>query len=90
MLILYVGKGKKYANIESALSDCTEGGTIMVSPGRYRESLKVKVPDVTIAAAKKAGVLGKLDYVSTAGGAFLEFMEGRKLPGVEALIDKVN
>ena len=44
----------------------------------------------TIAAAQKAGVLGKLDYVSTAGGAFLEFMEGRKLPGVEALIDKVN
>jgi phosphoglycerate kinase len=44
----------------------------------------------TISAAQKAGVLGKLDYVSTAGGAFLEFMEGRKLPGVEALIDKVN
>jgi len=44
----------------------------------------------TIAAAQKAGVLGKLDYVSTAGGAFLEFMEGKKLPGVEALINKVN
>ena len=44
----------------------------------------------TIAAAQKAGVLDKLDYVSTAGGAFLEFMEGKKLPGVEALIDKVN
>ena len=44
----------------------------------------------TIAAAQKAGVLSKLDYVSTAGGAFLEFMEGKKLPGVEALIDKVN
>ena len=44
----------------------------------------------TIAAAQKAGVLGKLDYVSTAGGAFLEFMEGKKLPGVEALREKVN
>ena len=44
----------------------------------------------TIAAAQKAGVLDKLDYVSTAGGAFLEFMEGKKLPGVEALRDKVN
>ena len=42
----------------------------------------------TIAAAQKAGVLSKLDYVSTAGGAFLEFMEGKKLPGVEALINK--
>ena len=44
----------------------------------------------TIAAAQKAGVLDKLDYVSTAGGAFLEFMEGRKLPVIEALRDKVN
>ena len=33
----------------------------------------------------KAGVLDKLDYVSTAGGAFLEFIEGRKLPSLEAL-----
>ena len=44
----------------------------------------------TIAAAEKAGVLDKIDYVSTAGGAFLEFMEGKKLPAVEALIDKFN
>ena len=44
----------------------------------------------TIAAAQKAGVLDKLDYVSTAGGAFLEFMEGRNLPAIEALRDKVN
>ncbi len=39
----------------------------------------------TISAASKAGVLDKLDYVSTAGGAFLEFIEGRKLPSLEAL-----
>ena len=39
----------------------------------------------TISAALKAGVLDKLDYVSTAGGAFLEFIEGRKLPSLEAL-----
>ena len=44
----------------------------------------------TISAAEKAGVLDSLDYVSTAGGAFLEFMEGKKLPAIEALIDKVN
>lgn len=42
----------------------------------------------TISAAEKAGVLDKLDYVSTAGGAFLEFIEGRKLPAIEALIQK--
>ena len=39
----------------------------------------------TISAASKAGVLDKIDYVSTAGGAFLEFIEGRKLPSLEAL-----
>ena len=44
----------------------------------------------TISAAEKAGVLDSLDYVSTAGGAFLEFMEGKKLPALEALIDKVS
>ena len=40
----------------------------------------------TIAAAEKAGVLNKINYVSTAGGAFLEFMEGRDLPAIVALI----
>ena len=39
----------------------------------------------TISAAADAGVLDRLDYVSTAGGAFLEFVEGRKLPALEAL-----
>ena len=44
----------------------------------------------TISAAEKAGVLDKLNYVSTAGGAFLEFMEGRKLPAIEALKEKAH
>ena len=41
----------------------------------------------TVAAVAQAGVAEKIDYISTAGGAFLEFLEGRKLPGVEALTD---
>ena len=41
----------------------------------------------TIAAVRRAGVEGRIGYISTAGGAFLEFLEGRKLPGVEALTD---
>jgi phosphoglycerate kinase len=41
----------------------------------------------TIAAVQKAGVMEKIGYVSTAGGAFLEFLEGRVLPGVAALDD---
>ena len=39
----------------------------------------------TVAALRHAGVAGRLSYVSTAGGAFLEWMEGRTLPGVAAL-----
>ena len=39
----------------------------------------------TVAALAQAGVTEKLSYVSTAGGAFLEWLEGRELPGVAAL-----
>ena len=39
----------------------------------------------TIAAVQHAGVTGRIGYISTAGGAFLEFLEGRVLPGVAAL-----
>jgi phosphoglycerate kinase len=39
----------------------------------------------TVSALRHAGVLDKMSYVSTAGGAFLEWLEGKKLPGVAAL-----
>jgi phosphoglycerate kinase len=39
----------------------------------------------TVAALDAAGVTNELSYVSTAGGAFLEWLEGRELPGVAAL-----
>jgi phosphoglycerate kinase len=39
----------------------------------------------TVAALNAAGVTDRLTYVSTAGGAFLEWMEGKALPGVEIL-----
>ncbi len=39
----------------------------------------------TVSALRHAGVLDKLSYVSSAGGAFLEWLEGKTLPGVAAL-----
>ena len=39
----------------------------------------------TVSALRAAGVVDRFSYVSTAGGAFLEWMEGRVLPGVAAL-----
>jgi phosphoglycerate kinase len=39
----------------------------------------------TVAAINKFGIAGKVGYISTAGGAFLEFLEGKTLPAVAAL-----
>ncbi|MGH7310292.1 MAG: phosphoglycerate kinase, partial [Candidatus Rokuibacteriota bacterium] len=41
----------------------------------------------TVAAVNLAGVADRIGYLSTAGGAFLEFLEGRSLPGIQALTE---
>jgi len=42
----------------------------------------------SVAAIHQSGVAGKISHISTGGGASLEFLGGRKLPGVEALTNK--
>jgi phosphoglycerate kinase len=44
----------------------------------------------TLAAIAKFGVTDQVDYISTGGGAFLEFLEGKTLPAVQALLDRAK
>ena len=41
----------------------------------------------SVSAANKAGVTARMSHVSTGGGASMELMAGKKLPGVESLLD---
>jgi phosphoglycerate kinase len=58
-----------------AVADLTKSGKL----------LSVAGGGDTVAALVQAGVVDKLSYVSSAGGAFLEWLEGKTLPGVAAL-----
>jgi phosphoglycerate kinase len=67
-----------------------ERGTVAVAKKigeltRAGKLLSVAGGGDTVAALDAAGVTNELSYVSTAGGAFLEWLEGRELPGVAAL-----
>ncbi len=67
-----------------------DAGTVAIAKHVARRTHDGKLVSVagggdTVAALAHAGVKDEMTYVSTAGGAFLEWMEGKVLPGVEAL-----
>ena len=67
-----------------------DNGTIEVAEAAAELTESGKLVSVagggdTVAALNVAGVTERFSYVSTAGGAFLEWLEGKSLPGVEAL-----
>jgi len=61
---------------------------IVAAATRAGSLLSVAGGGDTVAALAHAGVEQDFTYVSTAGGAFLEWLEGKSLPGVEALTSK--
>lgn len=63
--------------IAKILAQLTQDGILTVAGGGD-----------TLAALEMAKVKDRLTYASTAGGAFLEWLEGKKLPGVEALLKR--
>ncbi len=63
---------KKIAN---AICSATENGAFSLIGGGD-----------SVAAIKKFGLADKVSYISTGGGAMLEYLEGKKLPGVEAIL----
>jgi phosphoglycerate kinase len=67
-----------------------DNGTVEVAEAAAELTASGKLVSIagggdTIAALNVAGVTGRFTYVSTAGGAFLEWLEGKTLPGVEVL-----
>jgi phosphoglycerate kinase len=62
--------------------ELAEAAAELTAPGKL---VSVAGGGDTVAALNAAGVTGRFTYVSTAGGAFLEWMEGKPLPGVEML-----
>ena len=67
-----------------------DNGTVEVAEAAAELTAAGKLVSVagggdTVAALNAAGVTERFTYVSTAGGAFLEWMEGKPLPGVEVL-----
>jgi len=67
-----------------------DNGTVEVAEAAAELTAAGKLVSVagggdSVAALNAAGAASRFTYVSTAGGAFLEWMEGKSLPGVEVL-----
>jgi phosphoglycerate kinase len=68
--------------------DAFEGGTKALAHAiAESDAFSIAGGGDTLAAIAKYGITDKVSYISTGGGAFLEFLEGKELPAVKALMD---
>jgi phosphoglycerate kinase len=67
---------------DTGTNEVAEAAAELTSAGKL---ISVAGGGDTVAALNRAGAADRFTYVSTAGGAFLEWLEGKPLPGVEAL-----
>ena len=67
---------------DTATNKVAERAAVLTQEGRL---MTVAGGGDTVSALENAGVASKFSYISTAGGAFLEWMEGKELPGVVVL-----
>lgn len=67
------------------------GGTKMLAAAiAHSEAFTVAGGGDTLAAISKYDISGQLGYISTGGGAFLEFLEGKRLPAIQALEERAS
>ncbi len=67
------------------------GGTKMLAAAiAHSPAFSIAGGGDTLPAIAKYGIEKQIDYISTGGGAFLEFLEGKKLPAVEVLEQRAN